>query len=77
MEDKIKLYFYNLSRGNGKDTHTYVLETETKTIRGEAVALVAEKLATKGFNRSNCGASWLGKVIPERYLEKYSATSLR
>jgi len=40
---------YTLSRGNGKDTHSLVLETESKVLRGEAVSKEAYKLREKGY----------------------------
>jgi len=40
---------YEPNRGNGSDTHSLVLETESKVIRGQAVAEVAAQMHQKGF----------------------------
>jgi len=40
---------YGVQRGNGKDTHQLVLETESKIIRAEGCARVAHELRDKGF----------------------------
>jgi len=46
----VNYYTYQLDRGNGQDTHPLVLETESKVIRGEAVASIADKLhRQKGY----------------------------
>jgi len=40
---------YQLQRGNGKDTHFLALETESKVLRGEATAAVANQLRGLGY----------------------------
>ncbi len=40
---------YSLGRGNGKNIHPWVLEAESKVIRGEACAATASYLKNKGF----------------------------
>ena len=40
---------YKVLRGNGKDTHVLCSETESKTIRGEAVGSVAKQLKDQGY----------------------------
>ena len=45
----INYHYYKVSRGNGSDTHPLALETESKVLRGEAVAAVADQLRLKGY----------------------------
>lgn len=45
----VKSYSYSLSRGNGEDTHELCLETESKVLRGEAVAKIAYNLKKSGY----------------------------
>ena len=45
----IRFIKYDVRRGNGRDTHELCSETETKTIRGESVGLIAEKLRSQGY----------------------------
>ena len=40
---------YQPARGNGRDTHPWAVEFETKMIRGEACALAAMQLKAAGF----------------------------
>lgn len=40
---------YELRRGNGKDTHELAIETESKVLRGEAVAMECKKLSESGY----------------------------
>lgn len=40
---------YRLQRGNGIDTHPFALETESKILRGEAVAELVDRLRLRGF----------------------------
>ena len=42
-------YVYQPKRNNGKDTHSLVLDAETKAIRAEACAELCQKLKHKGF----------------------------
>ena len=45
----ISYFYYRISKGNGSDTHPLALETESKVIRGEAVAAVAKNLRNSGY----------------------------
>ena len=45
----ISYFYYRISKGNGSDTHPLALETESKVIRGEAVAAVAKNLSNSGY----------------------------
>ena len=45
----ISYFSYRISQGNGSDTHPLALETESKVIRGEAVAAVAKNLRDSGY----------------------------
>ena len=45
----VNFYPYVILRGNGSDTHLLALETETKVIRGEAVAKIAFGLKENGY----------------------------
>ncbi len=49
VHDRFQQLSYSLQRGNGKDTHPLVLETESKTIRAEAVAMEALVLKKQNF----------------------------
>jgi len=40
---------YQVERGNGQNTHPLALETESKVVRGEAVATVANRLKGEGY----------------------------
>jgi len=46
----IQLVTYQATRGNGRDTHPWVSDFETKAIRGEAAFRAALKLKESGFN---------------------------
>lgn len=45
----LKIHPYQLERGNGTDVHPLALETESKVLRGEAVAKVANDLRSQGL----------------------------
>jgi len=45
----IPFHCYGLKRGNGSDSHPWSVETETKILRGEAAAQVAEQLHRQGY----------------------------
>ena len=47
--DRFQIYNYELKRPNTKNIHPLVLETESKVIRGEAVAKIASQLKANGF----------------------------
>ena len=49
LPDSIHYIRYSLSRGNATGIHSLVAETETKIIRGEAVARVSHRLKVEGF----------------------------
>ena len=49
IPDSAKAFKYNINRGNTPNIHPWVLETETKVIRGEGCAEIAHALQTKGF----------------------------
>ncbi|QNJ18448.1 glycosyl transferase/ family 4 [Synechococcus sp. A18-25c] len=49
IPDGVTYVRYTLSRGTGKDTHSWASETETKVIRGEACAKAAHHLVQQGF----------------------------
>jgi glycosyltransferase involved in cell wall biosynthesis len=40
---------YKLKRGNGRDSHPWSVETETKVLRGEAAAITAEQMRRNGY----------------------------
>lgn len=48
-DPRIQQYSYTIGRGNTKDVHPFILETESKVIRGEAAAQAAIKLKNAGF----------------------------
>ena len=52
QQSEIKFHTYELVRGNAKDVHPLCQELESKTIRGEAVAIQALALKKEGFNPS-------------------------
>ena len=49
LPDSLQHFRYRLDRGNSKDVHPLVMETETKVIRAEGCARAAKKLKDKGF----------------------------
>jgi hypothetical protein len=49
LSSRIQYFQYSLRRGNAKDVHPLVMETETKVIRADACAMAAEQLKSKGF----------------------------
>lgn len=49
LPDGVHYIRYRLQRGNTLDAHPYVVETESKVIRGEACASAAAELKAKGF----------------------------
>ncbi len=49
IDPALKVFSYKLKRGNGKDVHPLVLETESKVLRGVAVADVACRLRDEGL----------------------------
>ena len=49
LPEKIKYFRYHLERGNTKEIHPFVMETETKIIRAEGCARAAEQLMKRGF----------------------------
>ena len=46
----VNYFLYKLERGNTKNIHPLILETESKVIRGEATAKAAEKLRDYGYH---------------------------
>jgi len=48
-EFEVTHYIYTPEKGNGCDTHKLAIETETKVIRGEIVAKIAEELRRNGY----------------------------
>lgn len=49
LPEAVEALPYAVSRGNGANTHPLALETETKVLRGEAVATVAATLQGRGY----------------------------
>jgi len=49
MPKGVKVHQYGLTRGNGIGTHKLAIETESKIIRGEAVAVKAQSLMKAGY----------------------------
>jgi len=49
VPEEIKVIGYQLSRVNGKDTHPWLLDTESKVIRGEAAYRAALELKAQGY----------------------------
>lgn len=49
LADKVRVISYRPSRGNGKDTHPWVQDIETKAIRAEAAFKAAMQLKEEGF----------------------------
>ena len=49
ISSQLQHFRYPLNRGNAKDVHPLVMETETKVIRAEACVSAAEQLKKKGF----------------------------
>ena len=47
VSKKIQYFRYPIIRGNAKDVHSLVMETETKVIRAEAVSYTHLTLPTK------------------------------
>ena len=56
LPEKIKYFQYHLERGNTKEIHPFVMETETKIIRAEGCARAAEQLMKR--------ASYLISSVP-------------
>ncbi len=55
---------YRPKRGNGKDTHPLVVDTETKAIRAEACAELCEQIKLKGFTPDIiCGHPGWGELL--------------
>ena len=49
VSEKLQYFRYPITRGNAKDVHPLVMETETKVIRAEGCVRAAEQLKKKGF----------------------------
>ena len=49
LPDSLHHFRYRLDRGNSKDVHPLVMETETKVIRAEGCARAAQQLKAKDF----------------------------
>ena len=71
----IDFYRYKVVRGNSKDTHNLSSETESKTIRGESVALIAEQLNDKGITPDLILAIQAGETLKDN-LAEYATTAL-
>ena len=49
LSSRLQYFQYSLRRGNAKDVHPLIMETETKVIRADACAMASEQLKSKGF----------------------------
>ena len=49
VSEKLQYFRYPITRGNAKEVHPLVMETETKVIRAEGCVRAAEQLKKKGF----------------------------
>ena len=49
LPEALNYFRYSLSQGNTQGVHRWVMEMETKAIRGEGCARVADELKAKGF----------------------------
>ena len=50
VPDSVNYFRYALKRGNADGVHPFVVETESKVIRAEAVAEAAGRLKAQGFD---------------------------
>ena len=53
-------YIYQPKRGNGNDTHPLIRDAETKAIRAEACADLANNSSKKASHPTSSAASWVG-----------------
>jgi glycosyltransferase involved in cell wall biosynthesis len=50
LPNGVRYYPYQVRRGNGQGTHPLALETESKVLRAEAVATMADELRNAGYH---------------------------